>query len=83
MPATTLELAVETSAPHRLRFTRNQVEQMLTAGVLEGQKFELLHRELIDKMGRNPPHVLVLHAMLGWLLGVLGIPEFESSLRWN
>src|SRR5689334_6368710 len=40
----------------RKRFTRGDVERMMAAGVFEGQRYELIDGDLIDKMGQNPPH---------------------------
>jgi len=40
----------------RKRFTRDEVERWEKAGVFEGQRYELIDGDLIDKMGQNPPH---------------------------
>jgi hypothetical protein len=40
----------------RKKFTVGEVERMLHAGLFEGQRFELIDGELIDKMGQDAPH---------------------------
>src|SRR5215471_16133117 len=81
MPATTLQPPVASGEPPRVRFTRDQVEQMMAAGLFAGQKFELIHRDLIDKMGHNPLHafdVRILAAMLAEVFGALRISTQTS-----
>ena len=42
--------------PRRKRFTREEVERLTEAGFFQGQRYELIDGDLIDKMGQNPPH---------------------------
>ena len=51
----------------RKRFTREEVDRLLEIGFFDGQRFELIDGELIDKMGQNPPHAFTLRAINGWL----------------
>jgi Uma2 family endonuclease len=92
MPATTLQPSVESGVPPRVRFTRDQVEQMMAAGLFAGQKFELIQGDLIDKMGPNPPHafaIRILAALLGEIFGALRISAQTSieiayeDRRWS
>ena len=45
-------MSAATLQPPRKRFTRDEVEQMLDAGLFAGQRFELIDGDLIDKMAR-------------------------------
>ena len=58
--------------PPRKRWTRAQCEQLDQAGLLEQQSFELVEGELINKMGKNRPHVITLVWMMKWLNQVFG-----------
>ncbi|MEP7355421.1 MAG: Uma2 family endonuclease [Acidobacteriota bacterium] len=40
----------------RKRFTRAEMDQLLSTGAFEGQRFELIDGDLIEKLGQNPPH---------------------------
>ena len=59
--------------PRRKRFTRAEVERMLEGGLFEGQRYELIEGDLIDKMGQHPPHAYVIGLVVAWLTDVLGI----------
>ena len=56
-----------TEGVRRKRFTRQDVERFAEAGVFEGQRYELIDGDLIDKMGQNPPHALALSLVLAIL----------------
>jgi Uma2 family endonuclease len=53
-----LVLPIEQTAEgvRRKRFTRAEVERLTALGAFEGQRYELIDGDLIDKMGQNPPH---------------------------
>ena len=51
----------------RKRFTRDEVNRMLDDGYFDGQRFELIDGELIDKMGQNPPHRSTVTRVHSWL----------------
>ena len=56
----------------RVRFTRDDVDQMMDAGVFAGRRFELIDGDLIDKMGQKPPHADAIESLLDLLFGVFG-----------
>ena len=68
MQAATLIQAPGGDIPLRKKFTRAEVDQMTAAGMLEGQRLELIDGDLFDKMGQNPPHAFTVHAILRLLL---------------
>ena len=49
---------------------------MMEAGLLAGQRFELIEGDLIDKMGQNPPHAFSVSAFNAWLTRI-----FEGRVR--
>jgi Uma2 family endonuclease len=55
----------------RKRFTRDEVERLIATGIFEGQRWELIDGELIDKMGQNPPHFLAIQLFVSALLKFL------------
>ena len=55
-----------TATPRKL-WTRNQCEQLEQAGLLDQQRLELVDGELINKMGKNRPHVNAMAMMVKWL----------------
>jgi Uma2 family endonuclease len=60
-----------TGVPHK-KFTAAEVDRMLGLGLFEGQRFELIEGDLIDKMGQNPPHEFVLTLFLEYLVALFG-----------
>ena len=46
---------------------------MEKAGLFEGQRFELIEGDLIDKMGQNPPHAYAIRCLAGWLAQIFGL----------
>ena len=64
--------------PPRKRWTRAQCEQLDQAGLLDQQSLELVEGELINKMGKNRPHVNAQVFVMGWLIRVFGL-EFVNS----
>ena len=66
MPQAAIAPALE--VPRRKRFTREQVYRMLNACVFDGQRFELIDGELIDKMGQNPAHASTIARVMNLLL---------------
>ena len=71
--------------PARKRWTRVECEALETTGLLDDQKLELVDGELIDKMGKNRPHVNVLIFVQAWLVRIFGgsslIPHPPSTWR--
>ena len=64
----------------RKRFTREEVEHLITTGFFEGQRYELIDGELLDKMGQNPPHANAIRLTQAWLAGVFGADGVQSQL---
>jgi Uma2 family endonuclease len=76
----------------RKRFTRDEVERMLDAGLFDGQRYELIGGDLIDKMGQKPPHAFSISILLAWLSEVFGSGCVRAQLpieagtkdrKWN
>ncbi len=79
MPAASLHSPIE-GAPPRKRFTVEEVQQMLDAGLFAGQRFELIDGDLIDKMGQNPPHAQAIRLVHRWLAKILDPGRIEMQL---
>ena len=58
--------------PRRKRFTRSDVSRLSAAGIFEGQRYELIEGDLIDKMGQNPPHAWTVAFVHLWLAKIFG-----------
>jgi Uma2 family endonuclease len=58
--------------PRRKRFTRSDVNRLNEAGIFEGQRYELIEGDLIDKMGQNPPHAWSVAFVHSWLAKIFG-----------
>ena len=58
--------------PPRKRWTRAECERLEATGIFDPQQVELIEGELIDKVGKNPPHVDAAALLLGWLIQVFG-----------
>ncbi|HEY3455641.1 MAG TPA: Uma2 family endonuclease [Bryobacteraceae bacterium] len=72
-------MSAATLQPPRKRFTRDEVEQMLDAGLFAGQRFELIDGDLIDKMGQNPPHSYSLSLLLACLVKIFGVERVRMQ----
>jgi Uma2 family endonuclease len=60
------------SKPPRKRWTRVECARLEASGLLDQQHLELVEGDLIDKMGKNRPHVNALAVIHAWLLEVFG-----------
>jgi len=69
MPTTLLELPAKLDPP-RKQWTRKDCEVL--SGLRDWKRLELVEGELIDKMGKNQPHVISLVLVLTWLQTVFG-----------
>ncbi|MGA2882764.1 MAG: Uma2 family endonuclease [Bryobacteraceae bacterium] len=58
--------------PPRKRWTRAECEALEASGLWDQQRLELVHGELISKMGKKRPHVNALVALQAWLVGTFG-----------
>src|SRR5580692_11568392 len=74
MPSALIEVPVDRDpvGPSRKRWTRAECATLEASGVLNQQHLELVEGELIDKMGKNRPHVNGLAGIHAWLLRVFG-----------
>ena len=72
MPTAIIDLPARLDPP-RKRWTRAECDELSSSGLFERQRLELIEGELIDKMGKNRPHVISLTLLLGWLIEVFGL----------
>jgi len=56
----------------RKRWTRTEVNALENSGLLAGQHLELIGGELLDKMGKNRPHVNATTRLRLWMEQVFG-----------
>jgi len=59
-------------SPPRKRWNRAECEQLEALGIFEQQHVELIEGELIDKMGKNRPHINAAALLTAWLIQVFG-----------
>lgn len=78
MAAAALLYPLANGFPPRKKFTRGEVERMEEIGLFEGQRFELLGGDLIDKMGTNGPHIIAASRLVRWLMSI-----FEGQIQTN
>jgi Uma2 family endonuclease len=57
--------------PHKL-WTREECAVLERTGVLDLERYELIGGELVLKMGKNQPHMLVQALLLSWLQSIFG-----------
>jgi len=74
MPSALIEVPVDRApvGPSRKRWTRVECATLQASGLLNQLHLELVEGELIDKMGKNRPHVNGLSLMYAWLVEVFG-----------
>jgi len=73
VPAEALqESSIPVVLPRRKRFTRSDVARLNELGVFDGQRYELIEGDLIDKMGQNPPHAWSVALVSVWLAKTFG-----------
>jgi Uma2 family endonuclease len=65
--------------PRRKRWTRSECAALEAMGVFDQQNLELIEGELIDKMGKNRPHVDKLARLFAWLIQVFGVGFVNSE----
>src|SRR5260370_791085 len=71
MPTAVTELPARLEPP-RKRWTRAELDALASTGLFDQQRLELIEGELINKMGKLPPHVNSLVLLMKWLTGVFG-----------
>ena len=69
-------------SPPRKRWTRAECEIISMMGLWDREHLELIDGELIDKTGKNRPHVTAATLLHRWLVGVFGFMQvqFEASI---
>ena len=67
------------AAPARKRFTREEVDRLAETGVFEGQRYELIDGDLIDKR-QNPPHAFAIQLLLKCLAGLFEVDLIRVQL---
>ena len=77
-PLLPFQTAVE--ALPRKRFTRDEVERLIATGIFEGQRYELIDGELLDKMGQKPPHAAAIQLLLATLARLLDLALIRIQL---
>jgi Uma2 family endonuclease len=82
MPTALLTPQISTvpASPPRKHWTRAEISAIESAGLLAGQKLELIEGELILKMGKNRKHSIGLLLMLDYLLGVFTQPFLQQEM---
>ena len=58
--------------PPRKRWTRTDCESLEASGLWERERLELVDGELISRMGKKRPHVIVLILVQQWLTSAFG-----------
>jgi Uma2 family endonuclease len=64
----------------RKRFTRAEVERMMDIGLFEGQRFELIDGDLINKMGQKPPHASAIQLCMIMLAKIFALELVRVQL---
>lgn len=64
----------------RKRFTRDDVERLTEAGIFEGQRYELIDGDLVDKIGQKPPHATAIQLLLIALGRILDLALIRVQL---
>jgi Uma2 family endonuclease len=72
-PSVTERLLPPAVHPPRKRWSRAECEVVEATGIFDQQRVELIEGELIDKIGKNRPHVDAAALLIGWLIQVFGV----------
>lgn len=54
------------------QWTRDECVALERAGIIDPQRYELIEGELIQRMGKNQPHVRTLALLCAWLRSAFG-----------
>jgi len=65
--------------PPRKRWTRAECENLESTGLWNRDRLELIDGELITKMPKNRPHMIVLISVIEWLAGVFGMKHLNPE----
>lgn len=55
------------------KITREEVNRLLESGYFDGQRYELIDGELLDKMGQGPRHANAIQTLMVLLVEVFGV----------
>ena len=83
-PIESVEPLVDTSVgPRRKTWTREEVAALAKSGELNVERLELVEGELIDRMGKNRPHIKVQQRIMKALFAIFGLDRVsqESSVE--
>jgi Uma2 family endonuclease len=72
MPTAVTELPPR-AEPRRKLWTRAEVDALSSTGLFDQQNFELVEGELINTMGKLPPHVTSMLLLMKWLIEVFRV----------
>lgn len=61
-----------TDYPQRKRWSRAECQTLEATGLWDQERLELIEGELISRMSKKRPHVIVLMLVMEWLSGVFG-----------
>jgi hypothetical protein len=80
--ATLLEAVPVNPGVIKKTWTRTEVERLGIAGVLDPERYELIEGELIERVVKHLPHIVVRALLTRWLQAVFGSLSvvIESSL---
>jgi len=65
--------------PSRKHWTRSELQAISDAGLIETEKLELIEGDLIEKMGKNRPHILALSLLTQYLSGVFSFLYLQTE----
>jgi Uma2 family endonuclease len=80
MPAALAVHSAQLPADARRRLTRADCQALEAAGLLEGERFELIDGELICKTPKSRLHSIVLHLLHRWLRQAFGDDYVEQEV---
>lgn len=63
----------------RKRWTVQECRFLVDSGLLEPGKYELIGGNIVQKLGQNPPHVLVVSLVLRALIGLFGFDYVQTQ----
>ena len=67
-----MEIPISFVAPPHKLWTREECAELERAEVLDPERYELIEGELLLKMGKNHPHMVVQAVLLSWLQSIFG-----------
>jgi Uma2 family endonuclease len=78
MPSVVTQESFLSSDPPRKHWSRAECDALENAGLLNGERLELIEGELISKMGKRRPHTITTTLVADWLRRTFGA-EFVNS----